>query len=75
VLVLPANHADYLALYEEKADINKFNAKDLPNGLVVKFTDKERHQIFLEPEGYDTNEVYPNGLSTRIKDNLQQEAI
>lgn len=38
---------------------------------VVRFADKERHQIFLEPEGYDTVEVYPNGLSTSLPLDIQ----
>ena len=38
---------------------------------VVRFPDKERHQIFLEPEGYETNEIYPNGLSTSLPIDVQ----
>ena len=38
---------------------------------VVKFPDKLRHQIFLEPEGLDTNEVYVNGMSTSMPIDVQ----
>ena len=38
---------------------------------IVRFADKERHQIFLEPEGRDTIEVYPNGLSTSLPLEIQ----
>src|SRR5436190_6222544 len=38
---------------------------------VVRFADKERHQIFLEPEGLDTAEVYPNGISTSLPYDVQ----
>ncbi|MCX8071772.1 MAG: tRNA uridine-5-carboxymethylaminomethyl(34) synthesis enzyme MnmG [Candidatus Binatia bacterium] len=38
---------------------------------VVRFADKERHQIFLEPEGRDTVEIYPNGLSTSLPLDVQ----
>ncbi|HSD11708.1 MAG TPA: tRNA uridine-5-carboxymethylaminomethyl(34) synthesis enzyme MnmG [Candidatus Binatia bacterium] len=38
---------------------------------VMRFPDKERHQIFLEPEGYDTVEIYPNGLSTSLPLDIQ----
>jgi tRNA uridine 5-carboxymethylaminomethyl modification enzyme len=38
---------------------------------IVRFADKERHQIFLEPEGRDTVEVYPNGLSTSLPLDIQ----
>ncbi|HEX6838738.1 MAG TPA: tRNA uridine-5-carboxymethylaminomethyl(34) synthesis enzyme MnmG [Polyangia bacterium] len=38
---------------------------------VVRFADKPRHQIFLEPEGLDTHEVYPNGISTSLPVDVQ----
>ncbi len=38
---------------------------------VVRFPDKDRHQIFLEPEGYETLEYYPNGLSTSLPVDVQ----
>jgi tRNA uridine 5-carboxymethylaminomethyl modification enzyme len=42
---------------------------------VVRFADKDRHQIFLEPEGYDTVEVYPNGLSTSLPLDVQLDMV
>ncbi len=38
---------------------------------LMKFPDRDRHQIFLEPEGRDTHEVYPNGLSTSLPVDVQ----
>jgi len=40
---------------------------------IVKFADKQRHQIFLEPEGLNDNTIYPNGISTSLPKDLQQE--
>jgi tRNA uridine 5-carboxymethylaminomethyl modification enzyme len=42
---------------------------------VVKFADKNRHQLFLEPEGHHTNEVYLNGFSTSLPAELQQNLL
>src|SRR5277367_6025613 len=42
---------------------------------VVKFPDKTRHQIFLEPEGVDTNEVYVNGMSTSMPIDVQAAMV
>lgn len=39
---------------------------------VVRFADKERHQIFLEPEGADTNEIYAQGLSSSMPHDIQR---
>ncbi len=39
---------------------------------VVRFPEKERHQIFLEPEGLDDHTVYPNGISTSLPRDVQQ---
>jgi len=42
---------------------------------IVKFPDKEKHQLFLEPEGVDTNEVYVNGMSTSLPYDVQAQMI
>lgn len=42
---------------------------------VVKFPHHERHQIFLEPEGLDTDEYYPSGLSTSLPEDVQSDFI
>ena len=42
---------------------------------VVRFAEKERHQVFLEPEGLDTLEVYPNGLPTSLPVDIQVRMI
>lgn len=42
---------------------------------IVRFADKERHQIFLEPEGFDNPEVYVNGFSTSLPADVQEKAI
>jgi len=42
---------------------------------IVKFPDKLRHQIFLEPEGLDTNEVYVNGMSTSMPIDVQEAMV
>jgi len=42
---------------------------------VVRFAEKERHQIFIEPEGIDTKEVYPNGLATSLPLDIQYRML
>ena len=40
---------------------------------VYKFSEKKRHQIFLEPEGLNDNTIYPNGISTSLPSEIQSE--
>ena len=40
---------------------------------IVKFADKDRHQIYLEPEGLNDHTIYPNGISTSLPEVVQQE--
>ena len=42
---------------------------------VVRFADKGSHQIFVEPEGLDTNEIYPNGISTSLPFDVQHQFV
>ena len=40
---------------------------------IKKFSEKKRHQIFLEPEGLNDHTIYPNGISTSLPKDVQQE--
>ena len=42
---------------------------------INRFAERERHQIFVEPEGWDTVEIYVNGFSTSLPENIQYQAI
>jgi tRNA uridine 5-carboxymethylaminomethyl modification enzyme len=42
---------------------------------VVRFADKSSHQIFIEPEGLDTHEIYPNGISTSLSYAVQEQLV
>lgn len=42
---------------------------------INRFADKDRHQIFVEPEGWNTIEIYVNGFSTSLPENVQHEAL
>ena len=42
---------------------------------IHRFSDKESHQIFLEPEGLETNEIYPNGISTSLPFDIQYRLV
>lgn len=42
---------------------------------IVRFADKVRHQVFVEPEGLDSDEIYPNGISTSLPYDVQLQAV
>ncbi len=42
---------------------------------IMRFADKDRHQIFVEPEGLNTHEVYPNGISTSLPFDVQRDLV
>ena len=42
---------------------------------IVRFPDRERHQVFLEPEGYNTDEMYVQGFSTSLPESVQKKAL
>lgn len=42
---------------------------------IVRFASKERHQIFLEPEGLDSEVIYPNGISTSLPEEIQHQIV
>ena len=67
------NHLDRAPMYN--GEISSLGPRYCPSieTKVVRFKDKERHQLFLEPEGADTTEIYVQGLSTSLPHDLQKE--
>lgn len=65
------NNLDRSPLYSGKIKARGVRYCPSLEDKVVKFSDRERHQIFIEPEGRDTVEVYPNGISTSLPFDVQ----
>jgi len=57
--------------------IDSFGPRYCPSieDKIMRFADKERHQIFLEPEGLDSDLIYPNGISTSLPEDVQERFI
>lgn len=74
----PATHAVILANLERSAVYGGHIAGRGPRycpsieDKVVRFAERERHQVFLEPEGLDDDTIYPNGISTSLPADVQQ---
>jgi len=57
--------------------LSKHRAALLPSieDKIVRFADRDSHQIFVEPEGLNTHEIYPNGISTSLPFDVQYEFV
>jgi len=69
------NNLKYSPLYTGKIKASGVRYCPSLEDKVVKFHDKERHQIFIEPEGINSFEVYPNGISTSLPFDIQVKFI
>lgn len=64
-------------LYSEYKTINSTGPRYCPSieDKIMRFSDKDRHQIFIEPEGLHSGEIYPNGISTSLDEDTQIKLI
>ncbi len=64
-------------IYGIKKSISSIGPRYCPSieDKIVRFSDKERHQLFIEPEGLNTNEVYVNGISTSLPEDTQWKIV
>ncbi len=70
-----ADHRDQVPLYN--GQISGKGPRYCPSieDKVIRFPQKSRHQIFLEPEGLESDQVYPNGISTSLPKPLQEQLV
>ena len=68
---------DRSPIYSEAGDINSTGPRYCPSieDKIVRFADRDSHQIFIEPEGLGTTEVYPNGISTSLPYDVQLKLV
>jgi len=68
---------DRSPIYSDQGDINTTGPRYCPSieDKIVRFADRNSHQIFIEPEGLNTTEVYPNGISTSLPYDVQLAMI
>ena len=68
---------DRSPIYSEAGDINTTGPRYCPSieDKIIRFADRNSHQIFIEPEGLNTTEVYPNGISTSLPYDVQLELV
>jgi tRNA U34 5-carboxymethylaminomethyl modifying enzyme MnmG/GidA len=65
-------HASYLLFLTQVSSLTFVFERVSIEDKFVRFNDKPRHQLFLEPEGRNTNEVYVQGLSTSLPEHVQR---
>lgn len=68
---------DRSPMYSEQGEIEGVGPRYCPSieDKIHRFADKPSHQVFLEPEGLTTNEIYPNGISTSLPFDVQYELV
>ncbi|WP_319380621.1 tRNA uridine-5-carboxymethylaminomethyl(34) synthesis enzyme MnmG [Thiomicrorhabdus sp.] len=68
---------DQSPMYSDQGEIDSVGPRYCPSieDKVMRFADKDRHQVFIEPEGLTTTELYPNGISTSLPYETQLQIV
>ncbi|MDA3807313.1 MAG: tRNA uridine-5-carboxymethylaminomethyl(34) synthesis enzyme MnmG [Thiomicrorhabdus sp.] len=68
---------DQSPMYSDQGEIDSVGPRYCPSieDKVLRFADKDQHQVFIEPEGLTTNELYPNGISTSLPYETQVKIV